>query len=310
MYKKECESDPLVSIVVITYNSSAYVIETLESAKAQTYQNIELIISDDCSQDNTVELCRDWLNVNKNRFVSTILLEVEENTGIAPNCNRGLVAVKGEWVKLIAGDDILQENCVDVFVKIAQREYEKYGIFVCSSSLFYLENNTKVISHKKTLFPVKEEDQMLYYVSKRPTIAPFVFFNSKVLKALGGFNEKYKMLEDFPFFFTYLQEGFRFYFIEQSLVLYRISESSISNSSVSAGRSMFKKDLQNAVRDLANPYLIKQKLYVGFLYNVLAFSNNRILAYVLRVLRYLMSFEFFLHVILLDTFFRKKKVSK
>ena len=51
------ENNPLVSINVITYNSSKFVLETLESAKAQTYQNIELIVSDDCSTDNTVEIC-------------------------------------------------------------------------------------------------------------------------------------------------------------------------------------------------------------------------------------------------------------
>ena len=62
------EGNPLVSIIVITYNSSKYVLETLESAKAQTYQNIELIVTDDCSNDNTVEICRKWIEENKERF--------------------------------------------------------------------------------------------------------------------------------------------------------------------------------------------------------------------------------------------------
>jgi alpha-1,3-rhamnosyltransferase len=51
----------LVSIVIITYNSAKYVLETLESVKAQTYEKIELVISDDCSTDDTVEVCRDGL---------------------------------------------------------------------------------------------------------------------------------------------------------------------------------------------------------------------------------------------------------
>ncbi len=53
--------ETLVSIVVITYNSAKFILETLESSKAQTYKNIELIISDDCSTDNTVEICQQWI---------------------------------------------------------------------------------------------------------------------------------------------------------------------------------------------------------------------------------------------------------
>ena len=49
---------PLVSVVIITYNSEKTIIETLESIKNQTYKNIELIISDDFSKDNTVEICK------------------------------------------------------------------------------------------------------------------------------------------------------------------------------------------------------------------------------------------------------------
>ena len=98
------DDQPLVSIVVITYNSSKYVLETLESAKEQSYQNLELIISDDCSFDDTVAICRNWIAKNKERFVRIELLSVDKNTGIPANCNRGVKVAKGEWVKLIAGE--------------------------------------------------------------------------------------------------------------------------------------------------------------------------------------------------------------
>jgi glycosyltransferase involved in cell wall biosynthesis len=104
--------NPLVSIVVITYNSSEYVLETLESAKAQTYQNIELIVSDDCSTDDTVETCRRWIAENKERFVRTELITIEKNSGIPANCNRGVRAARGEWVKGIAGDDLMSGHFV------------------------------------------------------------------------------------------------------------------------------------------------------------------------------------------------------
>ena len=62
-------NNPLVSIIVVTYNSSLYVRETLESAKRQSYRNLELIVTDDASKDDTVKICREWIENNKNRFV-------------------------------------------------------------------------------------------------------------------------------------------------------------------------------------------------------------------------------------------------
>ena len=100
-------NNPLVSIVVVTYNSSEFVLETLESAKIQTYKNIELIVTDDCSKDNTLEIVKDWVDKNKDSFIHTLVLEATVNTGISGNCNRGCNASKGEYIKTIAGDDTL-----------------------------------------------------------------------------------------------------------------------------------------------------------------------------------------------------------
>ena len=91
---------PLVSIIVVTYNSSKYILETLESAKDQTYKNIELIVTDDSSKDNTVELCKEWMQKNSARFVRTEVITVPQNSGIAANCNRGVNAAEGTCISL------------------------------------------------------------------------------------------------------------------------------------------------------------------------------------------------------------------
>lgn len=80
--------EPLVSVVVVIYNSSQTVIETLESIKAQTYKNIELVISDDDSKDTSVEICKKWVEKNKNRFVRTKIITHTPNTGTSANMNR------------------------------------------------------------------------------------------------------------------------------------------------------------------------------------------------------------------------------
>ena len=58
----------LVSVIIVTYNSGKYVLETLESVKQQTYKKIELIVTDDHSNDDTVEICQNWLNQNNKYF--------------------------------------------------------------------------------------------------------------------------------------------------------------------------------------------------------------------------------------------------
>ena len=102
----------LVSVCVFAYNSAETVIETLDSVLKQTYPRLELIVSDDCSTDNTVELCRKWLAENGDRFEHTILLTHELNGGVAKNINSCVEAASGEWIKQIAGDDILLPDCV------------------------------------------------------------------------------------------------------------------------------------------------------------------------------------------------------
>ena len=114
-------NSPLVTVAVMTYNSARYVIETLESVKAQTYPNIALIVSDDASQDNTIELVREWISQtsNKERFKGFELLTVPVNKGIPASCNRVLAAAESDWVKFIAGDDILLPNYIDDNIKFS-----------------------------------------------------------------------------------------------------------------------------------------------------------------------------------------------
>ena len=105
--------DSLVSIIIATYNSSSFVVETLESIVKQTWEKLELIITDDCSGDNTVELCQAWLKNNRERFIYAQILTFERNTGVAANANRGLYVAKGKWIKFLAADDTLKTNCIE-----------------------------------------------------------------------------------------------------------------------------------------------------------------------------------------------------
>ena len=227
--KTEIE-DPLVSIIVITYNSAKYVLETLESAKAQSYQNIELIVSDDCSTDDTVEICRDWIKENEERFVRTELITAEMNTGIGNNCNRALHRTNGTWIKLIAGDDVLKNNCIKDNIDFLSKNHECNFIF---SRYLSFDSETKeninIIPQNNFYLPDSLDSQIESLLIKNYISTPTVFINKTVLNAIDGFSSEYKYLEDYPTFLKLLLNGVKAYYIPRITVLYRISGTSLSN---------------------------------------------------------------------------------
>ncbi len=229
------EKQPLVSIIVITYNSSKYVLETLESAKAQTYQNIELIVSDDCSTDNTVEICRKWIEKNKERFVRTELITAEKNTGIPANCNRGVKAAQGEWVKLIAGDDILDKNCIENYIAFVNEDHSIKITF--AKFLRFEELNEGKFFYMPKYYGYKHFYSEKNNASKQHRIllrrnffhGPTIFIQKTLLETIGGFDENYKF-EDLPLALNITRRGIKLYFLDKITVWYRTNIPSITNA--------------------------------------------------------------------------------
>ena len=223
---------PLVSIIVITYNSAKYVLETLESAKNQTYNNTELIVSDDGSDDQTIEICKNWIEENKDRFVRAELITVEENTGIPANLNRGVRLAKGFWIKPIAGDDVLLPRYLEKMLEFACDNLEAQVLF---SRIFYLKgsliskDSVIKISNENTL-----EGQRRYLLSGSGLKAPSVLIRRAALINCGLYFEKYKLFEDAPMWLSLNKSGYLFAFNQEFLVKYRIHE-----NNVFSGKKMF-----------------------------------------------------------------------
>ena len=217
---------PLVSVTVITYNSSKTVLETLESIKAQTYQNIELIVSDDCSTDNTVELCRDWIEQNKSRFVRTELLTVEKNTGVAGNCNRAGAACRGEWGKGIAGDDIMMPNCIQDCMDYIAAHPDTIYLFGKQKAFGASEERCKEIDSifDYSFFNMTQEEQLHRLIFGENCVpATAVFCHRQHAKAIGVKNdERIPLLEDWPKWINLLRAGVKLHFVDKVLVKYRV----------------------------------------------------------------------------------------
>ena len=221
--------DKLVSVVLITYNSSAYIIETLDSVTRQTYDNIELIISDDCSNDNTVDLCKKWLIDNGDRFSRVVILTCPYNTGISANCNRGFKAAKGYWIKLLAGDDILLENCIKENVDYI---LQNSNIRVLQSDTYVIDENSNVISKAipiDNLFKLAPPClQFKYFSIKYSCNTTTLFIERDLLQEIGWIDEDIKMMEDTQLYVRLMLYGEKLYFHDKVTTAYRFNLSSVS----------------------------------------------------------------------------------
>ncbi len=289
---------PLVSIIVITYNSAKFVLKTLESAKAQTYQNIELIVSDDGSTDETVNICNQWIEQNKVRFVRTELITANENTGIPANCNRGVNAAKGEWLKLIAGDDLLDTSCITSFLRHIYDNDSSARLICCNRVLMHENgalNKTELIT---SVLSSRQYEQLITYACIRPTIAPFVMIKKELFLHLGGFDERYRLLEDAPLFFKALKNGYYFLLIAQNLVYYRLSNTSTSNSRIIDDTLL--QDIRRFTIHEIIPYIIGHGLFINALKIYLEFKYFFYLrkTFFMKILNKIATMERSIHLIL------------
>lgn len=231
----ETNNQPLVSVPVVTYNSAKYVLETLESIKAQTYQNIELIISDDCSADNTVELCKKWVDKNRERFVRTQIITSEVNTGVSANLNRAEAACRGEWVKPIAGDDVLMPDCIDNCVNYVLDNQEVAYLFGKIEAFGASEERNKyftenVFDYSFFELDTKEQLERLVFGENCIPASTCFFYRGKALEFGITNDERIPLLEDWPKWINVLNKGLNLHFMDRTTVLYRIHEDSLSTS--------------------------------------------------------------------------------
>lgn len=238
------QNNPLVSVVVITYNSSKYIIEALESTKSQTYQNIELIISDDGSTDDTIELCEGWIDKNRSHYKRIELITTAQNTGTAGNCNRGVRQCTGDWIKIFAGDDILLPDCIEKNINYVLQNPDAEVVFSDIQNFKAIKG--KIIKgdlcfskiHNQ-FFSSDKEEQLKTLIKENILPAPSSFIKSNILKQYR-FNENYNCFEDAPMWLNLSAHGIKLYGFNDATVMYRNNESIMHSDDVYFKRMYFK----------------------------------------------------------------------
>lgn len=265
-------ANPLVSVIVVTYNSSATVRATLDSIKRQTYKNIELIISDDCSTDNTQFVVKQWLESNNNEFSfkRVFLTNTIENGGPAINCNHGIRNSTGKWLKLIAADDILLPDCIKKNVEYVE-EHESAQI-VFSKIVCFSENDQCCQIQNDDInwkfWELTNKQQYFLMLLENMVTAPSQFIRKEAWERLGGFDEGIPFIEDWPFWIKAMRKGLKFDFMAEPTVLYRVHDS------LSRTKTPSKKYL-DSLRSVKE-YVNKCQNEISPLYRCYSFVNDKV----------------------------------
>jgi glycosyltransferase involved in cell wall biosynthesis len=222
---------PLVSVVAVCYNHAQYVVETLESIKNQTYPNIQLIIMDDCSTDDSVTVIKQW--IDKTDYSCQLVLH-EKNQGLCKTLNEALELVSGDYYQCIACDDVLIEEKLERQVHLLKNSNSNTKL--CCSNYSHIDENGRVIKKQffkpDFKFPKNTFKAILNgYLDYGIIIhSPTVLLKTCVFKELGGYVEKY--IQEDLYMWLNITLKFEAIFISDILVKYRVLSSSLSKSSI------------------------------------------------------------------------------
>lgn len=222
---------PLVSVVVVSYHSRDTITETLDSIYNQSYQNIELIVSDDCSKDDTVAVAEQWAQAHADRFVNCIIHANPENLGVPGNVNTGIRLSAGVFIKILAADDMLLPACIEKNVTCClENGYNNLSSRVIP---FRIENGQKVTCPEFQLntafFRKDATGQYRDMLVEHRILSPTFFVARSLLDEMGLYDTRFRFMEDYPMNLKIPKSGHQLHFLDDYTVEYRLSDSSLSN---------------------------------------------------------------------------------
>lgn len=255
-----------VTIIVLSYNAASTIIETLESIRAQDYNGLSLLIGDDASKDDTVDIVNRWIKSNRDRFVDCKVICRSGNIGTSKNFDDLMKMVNTRWVKIIAADDILVCNCIRKNVdyvmnnKVEAILYSRIRPFkVVESKKEYLPECQSDIKYIKKLSTQKVNKQYESLLKQDIVFSPAGFINAEIYKKLGGIDTRIRNIEDWPLRLLFTSNGYKIDFMDEVTVYYRIGES-VSHSQGCFFNPNHIKQRQYLKRLLIYPNIPKWKI--------------------------------------------------
>ncbi|MES1048543.1 glycosyltransferase family 2 protein [Bacillus thuringiensis] len=203
----------MVSIVVPAYNQEEYIEECLRSLLKQSYTNIEVIVIDDASIDNTVSI------VKSIKSPKIILVELPRHVGFSGAVTTGLFMTKGEFIAMQDSDDISHPKRIETQVNFLVEHAEKDLVGTC-----YLFSTDNDYFEKGFSNWIKFGDEIIDVYKNGGHCICFgtILFRGHVFDQLGGLNRELNLVEDYEFLSRYIMNKVQVENIPEALYYYRI----------------------------------------------------------------------------------------
>ena len=230
---------PKVSIIIPAYNAANYLSSAIDSALAQTYKNIEIIIVNDGSKDSgaTAKVAQSY--GNKIRYFE------KENGGSSSALNYGIKNMTGEWFSWLSHDDLYYPNKVQVEIDYLnsmdvdinnEDELQRHIIFAAADIIDGNGNLVQKSSKKKIAETDKKINQKGSYLRliAEPTQNGFhgcsCLVHHSAFEKNGMFDENLRLLNDMDLWFRFYSKGYQIHFVPMTLVKGRIHAKQVSRS--------------------------------------------------------------------------------
>lgn len=192
------QSNPLVTVYIPTFNRVELLKRAVESVRQQTYQNLEIIIVDDCSTDGTHEYLKDISN--KDSRIRFFLKE--KNSGACVSRNIAIERANGEFITGLDDDDYFTTNRIEKFLKNWKEKEGLKGLF--SETAIRKNNTLKCFKYRRLTYKKKVSASDLI---KNNYVGNQIFTKLEILRKNGGFDADFKMWQDLECWYSILKSG-------------------------------------------------------------------------------------------------------
>ncbi|WGF07223.1 glycosyltransferase family 2 protein [Acinetobacter baumannii] len=257
-------SDPLVSVVIPCYNHESFVQDCIQSVVDQTYQNIELIIIDDGSKDNSVAKIKEMISICEARF-TRFEFRHRSNKGLSATLNEALEWSKGDFFETLASDDNILVDKISFQVDFFKKNLNIVALF---GNVNLIDNNNIII--KTENFPSRYYSFESIFLNKHHINASTQMIKMAALKAVGGFKNGIT-IEDLYMWLKLSQKGDIFVH-NKVLSNYRLHD----NNSIKKGEFIYKGTLDVIHEYYRHPLYLKALKKIIWTYAIsLALTEKR-----------------------------------